>query len=57
MSAPRHKPATAAMKWQANGELAGGDLQALLGRLNQVESEERARELEWLGRHEEQQSA
>ncbi|MEN9766628.1 MAG: hypothetical protein RLZZ32_588 [Cyanobacteriota bacterium] len=45
------------MKWQANGELAGGDLQALLGRLNQVESEERARELEWLGRHEEQQSA
>ncbi len=40
------------MKWQANGELAGVDLQALLSRLNKVESEERARELEWLSRHE-----
>jgi hypothetical protein len=38
------------MHWLENGELAGGDLQALLGRLNQVESEECARELEWLGR-------
>lgn len=38
------------MKWQANGELAGSDLHALLSQLNQVESEERARELEWLGR-------
>ena len=45
------------MKWQANGELAGGDLQALLDRLNQVESAERARELEWLGRHDDQLSA
>ena len=34
------------MKWQANGELAASDLQALLGRLHQVESEERARELQ-----------
>ena len=40
------------MKWQANGELAGVDLQALLSRLNKVESEERARELEWPSRHE-----
>ena len=40
------------MKWQANGELAGVDLQALLSRLNKVESKERARELEWLSRHE-----
>ena len=38
------------MQWLENGELAGSDLRALLGRLNQVESEERARELEWLGR-------
>lgn len=37
------------MKWQANGELAGSDLHALLCRLRQVESEERARELQWLG--------
>ena len=38
------------MKWLDNGELAGSDLQALLCRLNQVESEERVRELAWLGR-------
>jgi hypothetical protein len=38
------------MKWQANGELAGSDLHALLTHLKQVESEERARELQWLGR-------
>ncbi len=52
MSTPRHTAETSAMKWQANGELAGVDLQALLSRLNKVESEERARELEWLSRHE-----
>lgn len=34
------------MKWQANGELAGSDLHALLTRLHQVETEERARELQ-----------
>jgi len=39
------------MKWLANGELAGSDLQALLCQLNRVESEERVRELAWLGRH------
>ena len=38
------------MKWQANGELAGSDLHALLCQLNRVESEERVRELAWLGR-------
>ncbi|MFM2079994.1 MAG: hypothetical protein RLZZ219_676 [Cyanobacteriota bacterium] len=38
------------MKWQSNGELAGSDLLALLCHLNQVESAERARELQWLGR-------
>ena len=38
------------MKWQANGELAGSDLYALLCQLNRVESEERVRELAWLGR-------
>lgn len=38
------------MKWQANGELAGSDLHALLCHLNQVESSERVRELQWLGR-------
>lgn len=52
VSTPRHTAETSAMKWQANGELAGVDLQALLSRLNKVESEERARELEWLSRHE-----
>ncbi len=41
------------MKWHANGELAGVDLQALLSRLNKVESEECARELEWLSRRDE----
>ena len=44
------RPEPRAMKWQANGELAGSDLHALLTHLNQVESEERARELQWLGR-------
>jgi hypothetical protein len=34
------------MKWQANGELAGSDLHALLSRLHQVETEERALELQ-----------
>ncbi|MFM7653064.1 MAG: hypothetical protein ACKO5M_09120 [Vulcanococcus sp.] len=38
------------MKWQANGELAGSDLYALLCQLSRVESEERVRELAWLGR-------
>jgi hypothetical protein len=38
------------MKWQANGELAGSDLHALLLQLNSVESAERAEELQWLGR-------
>jgi hypothetical protein len=37
---------TRAMKWQANGELAGSDLHALLSRLHQVETEERSRELQ-----------
>ena len=39
------------MQWQANGELSGADLQALLMALRQVESEERGLELQWLGRH------
>ena len=39
------------MKWQANGELAGSDLHALLCQLTRVENEERVRELQWLGRH------
>ena len=34
------------MKWQANGELAGSDLHALLSGLHQVETEERSRELQ-----------
>ena len=34
------------MKWQANGELAGSDLNALLSRLHQVETKERAQELQ-----------
>jgi hypothetical protein len=34
------------MQWQANGELAGSDLHALLSRLHQVETEERAQELQ-----------
>ncbi|WP_255116558.1 MULTISPECIES: hypothetical protein [unclassified Synechococcus] len=38
------------MKWQANGELAGSDLDALVSHLHAVESEERGRELLWLGR-------
>jgi hypothetical protein len=42
------------MKWQANGELAGADLHALLCQLTRVESEERVRELQWLGRHAEE---
>lgn len=37
---------TRALQWQANGELAGSDLHALLTRLDQVETEERARELQ-----------
>jgi hypothetical protein len=37
---------TRAMKWQDNGELAGSDLHALLSRLHQVETEERAQELQ-----------
>ena len=37
------------MKWKPNGELAGSDLHALLTQLRRVESEERARELQWLG--------
>ena len=51
VSSPRHNAETSAMKWQANGELTGVDLQSLLSRLNKVETEERARELEWLSRH------
>ena len=51
MSSPRHNAETCVMKWQANGELTGVDLQSLLSRLNKVETEERARELEWLSRH------
>ena len=39
------------MKWQANGELAGSALHALLSHLKQVESEDRVRELQWLSRH------
>lgn len=39
------------MKWQANGELTGVDLQSLLSRLSKVETEECVRELEWLNRH------
>ncbi|GDX72202.1 hypothetical protein LBMAG39_06350 [Cyanobium sp.] len=50
VSASLPRPEPRAMQWLDNGELAGSDLQALLGRLNQVESEERVRELEWLGR-------
>jgi len=34
------------MKWQANGELAGSDLHALLSRLHVVETKERAMELQ-----------
>ena len=34
------------MQWRENGELAGGDLQALLARLHQVESREHAEELQ-----------
>jgi len=51
VSSPRHNAETSAMKWQANGELTGVDLQSLLSRLNKVETKERARELEWLSRH------
>jgi hypothetical protein len=39
------------MKWQANGELAGSDLHALVSHLHALEREDRARELLWLGRH------
>ena len=45
------RPEPRAMQWQANGELSGADLQALLMALRQVESEERGLELQWLGRH------
>ena len=38
------------MKWQANGELAGSDLHALVSHLHDLEREDRARELLWLGR-------
>jgi len=38
------------MKWQANGELAGSDLHALVSHLRHLEREDRARELLWLGR-------
>lgn len=52
VSASSRRPEPSAMKWQANGELAGSDLVALLARLNQSESEERALELQqWLGRN------
>jgi hypothetical protein len=48
------RPEPRSMKWQANGELAGADLHALLCQLTRVESEERVRELQWLGRHAEE---
>jgi hypothetical protein len=51
VSASVRRPEPRAMKWQSNGELAGSDLHALLSHLKQVESEERVRELQWLGRH------
>ena len=55
MSALGRHSETRAMKWQANGELAGSDLHALLRRLHQVETEERSRELQQcLGRRAQQ---
>ena len=55
VSAPFRHSETHAMKWQANGELAGSDLHALLTRLHLVETEERARELQQcLGRRAQQ---
>ena len=46
MSALGRHYETRALQWQANGELAGCDLHALLSRLHQVETEERSRELQ-----------
>ena len=46
VSASLRHSETRAMKWQANGELAGSDLHALLSRLDVVETKERAMELQ-----------